>query len=130
MSLAERSPTTTGAADAGSVVRSTMRIVAAIWDRLFGPPRAQVTAEGTVAVRLLGRRFEAGTREGLFDSVCRERERLLEQISKMHEGAAHRPMLGMSRLSDSYHRDTQRIQDRVGLYTEFLGRLGKEIGLS
>jgi hypothetical protein len=107
-----------------------VRVAAFLWDRLFGPPRVTELPDGSVSVRLLGRRFDASSRGALFDSVARERERLLEQVSRLHEGAAMRPLVGGARFSDGYHRDTQRVQDRVGVYTDFLARLARELGLN
>lgn len=106
-----------------------LRLVAVLWDRLLGPPRVSELPDGSVTVRLLGRRFEASSRGALFDSVARERARLMDQVTKMHEGAAMRPLLGGTRFADGYHRDTQRVQDRVGVYTDFLARLARELGL-
>ncbi len=106
-----------------------LRIAVTLWDRLFGPPHVSEQPDGTVTVRLLGRRFDASSRGALFDAVARERARLLEQVTKMHEGAAMRPLLGGARFADGYHRDTQRVQDRVGVYTDFLARLARELGL-
>jgi hypothetical protein len=106
-----------------------VRFAATLWDHVFGPPRVSELPDGSVTVRLLGRRFDASSREALFDAVARERGRLMEQVTKMHEGAAMRPLLGGTRFADGYHRDTQRVQDRVGVYTDFLARLARELGL-
>src|SRR5215211_172619 len=84
-----------------------------IFDAVFGPPRPQVRPDGSMSVRLLGRRFEASNGGALFDAVAREREKLLIQVSKMHEGAALRPFFGGSRMSDSYHFHTRRMEDRI-----------------
>ena len=111
---------------APSTFRST---VVRVWDVLFGAPRVHDLPDGSVAVRLLGRRFEASSRGALFDAVARERERLLVQVGKMHEGAAIRPLIGGARLSDTHHHQTRRMEDRISLYTAFLGRLGRELGL-
>lgn len=104
-------------------------LLARTWDFLFGPPKVRDLPDGSVSVRLLGRRFEASSRGALFDAVARERERLVQQVGKMHEGAASRPMLGGTRFTDTHHHQTQRMQDRVGLYTAFLGRLARELDL-
>jgi len=85
--------------------------------------------DGSVSVRLLGRRFEASSPGALFDAVARERERLLVQVGKMHEGAASRPLIGGGRYSDTHHHQTRRMEDRVGLYTTFLGRLARDLDL-
>lgn len=110
--------------------RSVFRALAAAWDRLFGPPRVRELPDGTVTVRLLGRRFDAATRDALFDLVAHERSRLLEQVVKMHESAVLRSPLAGMRFADTYHRDTQRVEDRVGVYTSFLARLARELGLN
>ena len=107
--------------------RKAGRRVAAGADYLFGPPRVREEADGSVSVRLLGRRFESATREGLFDAVGHERERLVEGMGKLHAGAAMRPLAGSPRMGDAYHREAVRLQDRIGLYSEFLGRLAKEL---
>ena len=106
---------------------AVLRALADLLDRLFGPPRVQELPDGTVAVRLLGRRFEAATRAGLFDAVVRKGERLLISVAKMHEGAAARPLLAGGRFGDSYHQMTRRLEDRVALYSAFIGRLAKEL---
>ncbi|MGH2602315.1 MAG: hypothetical protein ACRDJ9_23385 [Dehalococcoidia bacterium] len=106
-----------------------LRAAAGVWDYLFGPPRMHTTPDGAVTARLLGRRFEAATPESLFDLVARERERLLIQVGRMHEGVAAGHVLGGSRFTDSYHHHTRRIEDRVALYTAFLGRMAKDLGI-
>jgi hypothetical protein len=105
------------------------RRLAAFWDVLFGPPRPTVHPDGRVTVRLLGRRFEASDPGSLFDLVAHEREKLLAQVSKTHKGAALRPTVGGNRLTDSYHFHTRRVEDRISLYTAFLGRMAKDLGL-
>ena len=114
----------TGASGAG-----LRRAAAGLWDFLFGPPRVRELPDGTVTVRLLGRRFEAASRGSLFDAVARERQRLVVQLGKMHEGAATRPLLAGTRFSDTYHHQTRRLEDRIGFYTAFLGHMAKELGL-
>ena len=113
-------------ATSGATLR---RAAAGLWDFLFGPPRVRELPDGTVTVRLLGRRFEAASRGSLFDSVARERQRLVVQLGKMHEGAATRPLLAGTRFSDTYHHQTRRLEDRIGFYTAFLGHMAKELGL-
>ena len=103
------------------------RTAAKLWDLLLGPPRLRELPDGSVMVRLLGRRFEASGRGALFDAVARERERLLTQVGKMHEGAATRPLVAGARFSDTHHHQTRRLEDRIGLYTAFLGRLAREL---
>ena len=98
-----------------------------LWDRLFGPPPVQELPDGGVCVRLLGRRFDAMTREGLFDVVARERERLLAGVAQMHARSGMRAMSGGRAVSDSHHQATRRLEDRVSLYSEFLGRLAKDL---
>jgi hypothetical protein len=112
-------------AAAGGLRRSAFRL----WDALFGPPRMTYIADNHVTVKLLGRRFEASTPGALFDAVARERERLVVQLGKMHEGAATKPLIAGARFSDSYHQQTRRIEDRIGFYSTFLGRLAKDLDL-
>jgi hypothetical protein len=100
-----------------------------IFDAVFGPPRPQIRPDGSMSVRLLGRRFEASNGGALFDAVASEREKLLIQVGKMHEGAAVRPFYSGNRLTDSYHFHTRRMEDRVALYTAFLGRMAKDLGM-
>ena len=107
---------------------AVLRTVAALWDFVFGPPRFQTRPNGSVNVRLLGRRFEAASPGALFDAVARERERLMIQVGQMHEGAARSHVSGV-RFTDTYHQQTRRVEDRIGLYTAFLGKMAKEIGL-
>lgn len=99
------------------------------WDKVFGPPRWRLHPDGSADVRLLGRRFEARSPGALFDLVARERERLLVHVGRMHEGAATRPMLAGARFSDTYHLQTRRLEDRIGFYTTFLGRMAKDLGI-
>jgi hypothetical protein len=99
------------------------------WDRLFGPPRWHLHPDGSAEVRLLGRRFEARSPGALFDLVAKERERLLVHVGRMHEGAATRPMIAGARFADTYHLQTRRIEDRIALYTAFLGRMSKDLGI-
>ena len=105
------------------------RTAVGLWDRLFGPPRVRQLPDGCVCVRLLGRRFDAATHDGLFDAVARERERLLASVREMHERSGMRAMPGGRGVSDSYHQATRRLEDRVSLYGEFLGRLARELQL-
>jgi hypothetical protein len=100
-----------------------------LWDALFGPPRMQYVADNHLTVKLLGRRFEASSPGALFDAVARERERLVVQLGKMHEGAATKPLIAGARFSDSYHQQTRRIEDRIGFYSTVLGRLAKDLDL-
>jgi hypothetical protein len=109
----------------GRLAQAAERIV----DAVFGPPRPRIRPDGSMSVRLLGRRFEASSGGALFDAVAREREKLLIQVGKMHEGAAGRPFFSGSRLTDSYHFHTRRMEDRIALYTAFLGRMAKDLGL-
>jgi hypothetical protein len=109
--------------------RAVTRVAVAVWDFVFGAPRARDLPDGGVTVRLMGRRFEASSRDVLFDTVVRERERLLITLGKVHEGAATRPLLGGARMADTYHRESQRLQDRIAVYSDFIGRLGRELGL-
>ena len=101
-----------------------------VWDAVFGPPRARILPDGSASVRLLGRRFEASSPGALFDLVATERGKLLEQVGKLHEGAAVRPFIAGNRLTDSYHFQTRRMEDRAALYTAFLGRMAKDLGLN
>lgn len=96
---------------------------------MFGPPRVRHLPDGTLTVRLLGRRFEAQDYEGLFGSVSRERERLVQAVSKLHEGATSRPYLGISRIGpgEMYQRDLRRLEDRLALYNEFIGHLVEQM---
>jgi hypothetical protein len=105
--------------------RSAVRL----WDALFGPPRMQRVAENHVTVKLLGRRFEASSPGALFDAVARERERLVIQLGRMHEGAATKPLVAGARFSDSYHQQTRRIEDRIGFYSAFLGGLARDLDI-
>jgi len=108
------------------------RIVLAVerlFDAVIGPPRPRAHPDGRITVRLLGRRFEASNEGALFDAVAHEREKLLVQLGKMHEGAATRPFFSGSRLTDSYHFQTRRLEDRIALYTAFLGRMARDLGL-
>lgn len=118
-------------ADDGAVgERPSVRERAArLLDLIFGPPRLSERPDGSVTVRLLGRRFEASTPGALFDAVARERERLLLQVGKMHEGVAGRPIMPANRLADTYHFQTRRVEDRIALYTAFLGRMARDLGL-
>ena len=100
-----------------------------LFDAVIGPPRPRVHPDGRITVRLLGRRFEASSEGALFDAVAHEREKLLVQLGKMHEGAATRPFFSGSRLTDSYHFQTRRMEDRIALYTAFLGRMARDMGL-
>jgi hypothetical protein len=100
-----------------------------VFDAVVGPPRPRAHPDGRITVRLLGRRFEASNEGALFDAVAHEREKLLVQLGKMHEGAATRPFFSGSRLTDSYHFQTRRMEDRIALYTAFLGRMAREMGL-
>lgn len=101
--------------------------VVRLLDLIFGPPRPHERPDGGVAVRLLGRRFEASTPGALFDAVAREREKLIEQVARMHEGAAGRAIVPANRLADTYHFQTRRIEDRISLYTAFLGRMARDL---
>jgi hypothetical protein len=106
------------------------RSAARLWDVLFGPPRMQHLPDGGVGVKLLGRRFESSSPDLLFDSVARERERLVSQLGKMHEGAATKPLVAGTRFADSYHQQTRRIEDRIAFYSAFLGRLAKDLDMT
>jgi hypothetical protein len=105
------------------------RAAAWLWDVLFGPPRPRYAEDGGASVKLLGRRFEASSPGALFDAVARERQRLVVQLGKMHEGAATRPFIAGTRFSDTYHHQTRRLEDRIGFYSIFLGRLARDLGL-
>lgn len=108
-------------------LRAFRRGLARAWDVLFGPPKVERLPDGLVTVRLMGRRFTAGSLGGLLDSVGWERERLLEQLSRLHARAGSQPMLGSSRFIDPSHREAQRIHDRLGVYSEFIGRAAREL---
>lgn len=125
MKVIETSPAA-GAPEPSSGLR---RAAARLWDVLFGPPRPHYAEDGRASVKLLGRRFEAATPGSLFDSVARERERLVVQLGKMHEGAASSPFVSGARFSDTYHQQTRRLEDRIAFYSTFLGRLAKDLGL-
>ena len=127
MKLEDR--TETPAASSPPARTTLRRLAAGAWDRLFGPPRVQELPDGSVCVRLLGRRFDATSREGLFDAVARERGRLLTSLAETHAHSGMRAMPSGRGVSDSYHQDTRRLEDRISLYGEFLGRLAKELGL-
>jgi len=101
------------------------RVARGVWDWLFGPPKVHELDDGTLRVRLMGRTFTASDGEGLFASVNRERDRLLQAVAKLHDGAGSRPYLSMSRMGpgDIYQRELQRIEDRLAVYNHFLGRL-------
>jgi len=119
-------------ADAESRTVAGVRLLHAaqrVWDALLGPPRHRLHDDGGASVRLLGRRFEASTPGALFDMVAREREKLMEQVGKMHEGAATRPFIAGNRMTDTYHFQTRRVEDRIALYTAFLGRMARDLGL-
>lgn len=105
---------------------SLPRALATLWDTLFGAPAARDLPDGSVAVRLLGRRFSASSRAALFDSVGRERERLLAHLDQLHRNSIT-SVGGFSRVVDSYHGETRRLQDRVAVYSAFLGRLAREL---
>jgi hypothetical protein len=118
-----------GQEPASSPLSGFRRTVAGIWDLVVGPPRYSHLPDGGVTVKLLGRRFQASTPDALFDAVARERERLLTQLGKLHEGAVTRPMMTGGRFSDTYHQQSRRLEDRIALYSAFLGRLGQELDL-
>ena len=114
--------------EAPPAARMTLRRTAAVlWDRIFGPPRVHDRPDGGVTVRLMGRRFEAATRAGLFDVVAREREQLLAQVAEAHARSGMRPFPVGRGLSDTYHQTTRRLEDRIGIYSAFLGRLAQEL---
>ena len=108
-------------------VRAVARAAGRAWDWMFGPPRVRELPDGSLRVRVLGRVFEAADYEGLFGAVSRERERLIQAVSKTHEGATSRPYMALSRLGpgDMYQRDLQRLEDRLAVYNEFLGHLAR-----
>lgn len=102
------------------------RLVAALWDGIFGAPAARDRPDGGVEARLLGRRFNASSRAALFDAVGRERERLLTQLDQLHRNSIN-SVSGFSRVVDSSHGDARRLQDRLAVYSAFLGRLAREL---
>lgn len=112
-------------APAGAIRRSAVWL----WDIVFGPPRARYHDDGHTSVRLLGRRFEASSPGLLFDAVARERERLVVQLGRMHEGAAAASFVAGTRFSDTYHQQTRRLEDRIAFYSVFLGRLARDLDL-
>ncbi|MGD9893954.1 MAG: hypothetical protein AB7N70_04470 [Dehalococcoidia bacterium] len=125
--MAIDAPPPTG--EPGGAAGGLRRSAVWLWDTLFGPPRMTYLADNHVTVKLLGRRFEASSPGALFDAVAHERERLVVQLGKMHEGAATKPLVAGARFSDSYHQQTRRIEDRIGFYSTFLGRLAKDLDL-
>jgi hypothetical protein len=103
-----------------------------MWDRLFGPPRVRTLPDGSVRVRLLGRIHEGSDYGALFDSVSRERERLIQAVVKTREGSLPKPYMSLSRIGpgEMYHRDIQRLEDRLAIYNDFLGHLVREMRAS
>lgn len=96
-----------------------------LWDLFFGPPRIRELEDGTLRVRILGRVHEGRDHEELFFSVNRERERLIQSVGKVRDGSHARPDLMSSRfgVGEVHHREIQRLQDRLGVYNDFLGHL-------
>ncbi|MER3420645.1 MAG: hypothetical protein C4290_09060 [Chloroflexota bacterium] len=95
------------------------------WDLLFGPPRVHKLPDGTLRVRLLGRVHEADDYEGLFRSVSAERDRLVRALAQAREAVPLRPSYSLLRVGpgEMYHRDMQRLEERLALYNEVVGHL-------
>jgi hypothetical protein len=95
-----------------------------LWDLLFGPPRVQQLPDGTLRVRLPGRVHEADDYEGLFRSVNAERDRLLRALAQAREAVPLRPSYPLRvGPGEMYHRDLQRLEERLALYNEVVGHL-------
>ena len=96
-----------------------------LWNLLFGPPRVQQLPDGTLRVRLLGRVHEADDYEGLFHSVSAERDRLVRALAQAREAVPLRPTYPLLRVGpgEMYHRDLQRLEERLALYNEVVGLL-------
>ncbi len=96
-----------------------------MWDWLFGPPRVKQLEDGSLRVKLLGRAHHGNSLDELFTSVARERDRLITAHGRLREGTPLRPYhtLGRAGAGDMYHRDLQRLEDRLSVYNEFLGHL-------
>lgn len=100
-----------------------------IWQWAFGPPHVRVLEDGALRVRLLGRLFEAPDYESLFTAVSRERDHLIASVRGSHDRVMSRPYLTSSRFGpgELYHREVQRMEDRLAIYSEFLGYLDRQM---
>jgi hypothetical protein len=89
----------------------------------------RATADGWLRVRLLGRVHEAPDYESLFDSVSRERERLIQAAARSRDVSHPKSYSALARVApgEMYHRDVQRLEDRVAVYNHFLGHLARRL---
>ena len=96
-----------------------------MWGLFFGPPRIRSRDDGWVEVRLLGRPFEAPDVDALFRSVSRERDYLLRASTKLADEGRNGAALSMGRfgIGELHLKEMQRLNDRINVYTSFLGHL-------